>query len=363
MKKIFFGILLFMSVISTNNNISTVFANENQAVTVFVNDNLLEFDVLPIIIDDRTLVPMRAIFEALGCKVEWDEPNQKVFATTEENDIVTLFIGNNDLYKNYEVINQMDVPAQIMDGRTLVPLRAISEALDCDVVWVAETYEVIITANGYVPNQNDSSSNTNENADNKFYGVNVKQGDDIIMEITANVENKAFLSEEFIESMKNVMREFVPKIREEYESVVKAEYAKNKSNFQPFKLSGEFQLTNEDEKYMSYIFKGSVFWNGNVIPITTSATINITNNEVVHIDNIVSDMSQSDWSEFYINSFNSIAKEDSSKFYSNIEEKLQSNSDKIGFYLVPEGVVFYVAEGVIADYNKGAVSFLVDFEY
>lgn len=112
-------------------------------VTVTINGNFVTFDQSPIIINGCTLVPVRAIFEALGTTVEWDEDTQTV-TSKRGNVTITLTIGSNIMYKNGTPIT-LDVPAQIVSDRTLVPVRAIAEAFDCNVDWNDNTQTVIIT--------------------------------------------------------------------------------------------------------------------------------------------------------------------------------------------------------------------------
>ena len=118
------------------------------AVTVFVNGTELVADVPAQIINDRTMVPMRAIFERLGADVSWLQEEQAIFATRGATLIVmkigvkTLAISTiNGENKNVE----LDVPPQIVNDRTLVPVRAVSEALGCTVGWDGETRTVTIT--------------------------------------------------------------------------------------------------------------------------------------------------------------------------------------------------------------------------
>lgn len=109
---------------------------------VYVNDKKLSFDVYPKIESNRTLVPLRGVLEAMGAQVSWDDSTKTVTAV-RENNFVRLQIGSNILYKNDEPI-EIDVPAKIENNRTLVPLRAISEALECDVKWDGEQRIVYI---------------------------------------------------------------------------------------------------------------------------------------------------------------------------------------------------------------------------
>ena len=111
---------------------------------VIYNNDLLTFDVEPIVENGRTLVPFRTIFETMGCAVYYSEENGKqIVSARRADDNLMLTIGENKMYFNGKEIT-LDVAAKIKDGRTLVPLRAISEAFECDVDWAGDTKNVYI---------------------------------------------------------------------------------------------------------------------------------------------------------------------------------------------------------------------------
>ena len=95
------------------------------------------------IVEGRTLVPLRAIFEALGASVEWDQATRTVSSTLGE-DSISLAVGSTTLIKNGEDVT-LDVPAQIINDRTMVPARAIAEAYGVGVEWDAATRTVVLT--------------------------------------------------------------------------------------------------------------------------------------------------------------------------------------------------------------------------
>lgn len=94
------------------------------------------------ILDGRTLVPLRAIFEALGASVDWEGTTQTVTSVKGKKTVI-LTVGVPSISVNGEA-KPLDVPAQIVNGRTLVPARAVAEAFGCEVVWVPETRTVVI---------------------------------------------------------------------------------------------------------------------------------------------------------------------------------------------------------------------------
>lgn len=112
-------------------------------ITVYVNGERIHFDVDPVTENDRTLVPMRSIFEALGATVGWDETTSTATAVNG-SDTLQIKIDSTVLMKNgREII--LDVPARLIGGRTLVPVRAVSEGLGAEVEWDAEGSRVLIT--------------------------------------------------------------------------------------------------------------------------------------------------------------------------------------------------------------------------
>lgn len=117
-------------------------------VTVTVDGNTLQFPLQdPIIIDGRTLVPMRTIFEALGAEVQWiDENGVKSIIATTEDTTINMTIDSDRFYVNGEE-KTLDVPAQLINDKTLVPIRAVSESLGCSADWENETKTVIIKSN------------------------------------------------------------------------------------------------------------------------------------------------------------------------------------------------------------------------
>ena len=113
-----------------------------QDIKIVVDGVNIKCDQAPIIENGRTLVPFRAISEALDAKVSWNEQTKEVTAC-KDNDTVSLKIGNKCITKN-NVKTETDVAAKIVNGRTMVPVRAISNCLNAKVDWDESTRTVII---------------------------------------------------------------------------------------------------------------------------------------------------------------------------------------------------------------------------
>lgn len=105
----------------------------NSNISIDVNGNVLLFDQAPVIENGRTLVPARAILESLGASVSWDAGTKTVTATKGSTQ-VSMKIGAPSMSVNGSV-QALEAPAKIINNRTVVPVRAISEAFGCEVTW------------------------------------------------------------------------------------------------------------------------------------------------------------------------------------------------------------------------------------
>jgi hypothetical protein len=119
-------------------------------VTVFINGKQVDFpDQKAIIIQGRTMVPIRAVFEHpdIQAEVKWNEEERTVTATDRSGKTIVFRIGENN-YRIKMGINEelknSDVAPLIENSRTLLPLRALSESLDFKVDWIAEEKKVEI---------------------------------------------------------------------------------------------------------------------------------------------------------------------------------------------------------------------------
>ncbi len=117
---------------------------EEAPIRVMVDNEELQFDVPPMLINDRTMVPLRVIFETLGAEVGYEDATRLITATRFDA-TVKLTVDSNVMYVNDTAVT-LDVPATEINGRTLVPVRAISEAFGCDVAWEEETNTVWISS-------------------------------------------------------------------------------------------------------------------------------------------------------------------------------------------------------------------------
>lgn len=129
--------LIFMTVLIPARSVQA-----QSGISVVIHGNHLYSDVSPIIINDRTLVPMSAIFNALGAQVYWDPTTQEIKGYRGSDEII-LGIGNYQAVVNGTVVS-LDTPPIIYNDRTMVPVSFIATSLGEPVHWDESTQTVFI---------------------------------------------------------------------------------------------------------------------------------------------------------------------------------------------------------------------------
>ena len=136
MKKIFFAVLAAAMLLLS----ATASAEDN--IKIMINGEELQCSPAAYVQNDRLLVPMRTIFEKLNAMVGWDQDTQTI--TAAKNDFILLLqIDNLSMFKNNEKID-LDVAPTLVEDRTMVPIRAVTEAFNIPVDWNEDAQEVTI---------------------------------------------------------------------------------------------------------------------------------------------------------------------------------------------------------------------------
>ncbi len=165
MKKLITLILTLFTIFTT--------AHATDEISVYIEGQKVEFDQPPVIIDGRTLVPMRALFEALGANVSWEEETKTVFGTSLGISVYVT-IDENVMFRNTCEID-LDVPAKIINGRTMIPLRVVSEAFGMQVIWDNQSRTINLSSLGNIKELywNDDYVYYGETLDGKAYGYGI----------------------------------------------------------------------------------------------------------------------------------------------------------------------------------------------
>lgn len=124
-----------MLIISLLFAFSSFTVSANDEIKVLLDGKPITFDVPPQIINGRTMVPLRAIFEAMNASVKWNDATKAVTAYRGDT-TVKMSIDSNQLDINGK-LQSMDSMPVIIDDRTLAPARYVAESFGYDVEWKA----------------------------------------------------------------------------------------------------------------------------------------------------------------------------------------------------------------------------------
>lgn len=133
------------------------------AIHIMIDGEELETEDMPAVsIDGRTMLPMRVIGEALGCEVLWVEETAQAFIMSDDFSVAFQADIYTALKNNEEFA--LDVPAMNINDRLMLPVRALTDALDLDLTWVDATRTVEITTSTYVAPSIDSTTSSGATA-------------------------------------------------------------------------------------------------------------------------------------------------------------------------------------------------------
>jgi len=128
--------------------VSPAFAQEE--IAILINGETVNVgDQPPVQLNGRTLVPVRLVSEILGASVDWDDKSQTVLIASSGQDNSNVDLSPMASQSGIKIVVngrqvQTDQPPVVMNGRTMVPVRFVSEALGAEVLWIDETRTVSI---------------------------------------------------------------------------------------------------------------------------------------------------------------------------------------------------------------------------
>ncbi len=131
-----FSLLLCGIIVAGSINVSAA-----QKINVNLNGEYIDFDnANPVVKDNRTLIPLRGLFEKMGYTIGWEPKTKAAEISKDGNKIVIR--SNKDYITINNIQKKVDVPAQIIDGWMMIPLRAVADATGANVTWDANTKTV-----------------------------------------------------------------------------------------------------------------------------------------------------------------------------------------------------------------------------
>ena len=319
-------------------------------VTVTVDDEVLSFgDQPPVIVNDRTYVPLRKIFESLGAYVEWDNDTKTVFAHKRMK-TVSMTVGELDYYVDGEV-KTLDTPAMIINDRTMIPVRAVSEALGAEVLWNAPNKTVAISGRYDTHQIRDIYLDFWESDED---GRVLLTGRVAYPEIISEVTEIAAAFNEFMEGdaeevCDTAVIEFLP-------------YAVESSvqeGFLPYMFERNFDVTYDRNNLISMYFVNSSF-TGGAHPnyYMYAMTYNLETGKLLDVTDVLDSDEQSIRAEVR-SEFEELIADNPESFFGDALECLDEALAELGWYLAEDGVHFFVNPYMIAPYASGVVEVII----
>lgn len=334
-----FSVLLMLS--------SVAFASD---VEVYIDGREITFEEQPPIIqNDKTLVPLRAIFEELGAYVDWIKETRTVYATRRFS-YVMMQIGSDTYWVNGEE-KKLDVPASIVNERTLVPVRAVSEALGCKVDWDKENRRVIITSKqGEIPVK-DMYINYSDNAEN---GTVLFTGRAAYPVLSGNSEIITAMNEYILgdveEAIVRARAQCYYSALESYENSLTEGY-----EFLPYMAEHSFDITYNKDNLISILCTDCNFA-GWTHPdyMMYAMTYDLDTGKAVGISELLR-MTDAEIEDAVFRAFEKLIEETPEAFYHDALLCLEESLSELKWYLAEDGVHFFINPYEIAPYAAGVI--------
>jgi len=202
------------------------------AIDVKIDNKKLVMDVPAAIINDRTMVPMRAIFEELGATVVWDDATKGITAK-KDGKTIRLTLNRKTAYINGSA-NTLDTAPTALNGRTMVPARFVAEAMGCIVQWDARTQ----TVNIYT----ESTAQTSE----KYKVLRVVDGDTFVIDYNGTEEKVRLIGIDTPESV------HPDSDRNTAEGLTASDYTKSLLNGKSVELEFDVQERDKYGRLLAY---------------------------------------------------------------------------------------------------------------
>ena len=368
MKKVLCFVLSFMLMLPCTSALFVMPTAAEEEIKVTVNGKSLTFDQPPIIENGRTLVPFRAIFEALGASVDYDEYTDDEGGRTQTvtaqkgMKYVYLEIGATEIFVNGEC-QTIDVPAKIVNDRTLVPARAVSEALGAAVDWDGDNRTVIIETNPGAYTVTEKRVTREFKAEDGTLLASVDFAYPEIFNSTGD-ESVAKWNEEF-ESDTNALlayveEEVVPDAKEE-----KAWRDEEGYEMSPFTFEQTVEVTLNRKGLLS-ITEFYYYYTGGAQPNSArySRTFDMVNKKELAIGDILKDKDPNvrimqayadmvDASEYYA---------EDAEYREELKSTIQASLDHVSFYLSDTGMEFYFMPYDVASYAEGYIEASIPYK-
>mgnify|MGYP003374183238 FL=1 len=349
------------AVVSTEKATEETQVKTDDSIKVVVDGKEIIFtDQAPIIKNDRTMIPLRGVLETMGIDIVWNAEEQSI--TAERGDSYALFKIGETTLKTAEGEITLDVAPEIINDRTMIPLRAVTESFGAEVTWDADTKTVTITdeiANTMV----EAAKLTNEvkAADGTvLYTIDVKYP-------VLNDKCKAAGKKAVNETIKKSIEESVAADSEEIKKAAEELYNSAKETeekFMPLSVMGDYKVTLENSGTLSFYVDLSYNFNG-AHPMTyrNGYTYGLESGKELMLSDVTG-VSENKAMEIIKNAYTEAIKADTENktFFTDALKNLDETLKTVDFYLEDKNIVFFTELYSVAPYAAGFVNVPVSLE-
>lgn len=258
MKKLVASMMtLAVVLLGLSTNVYAEPGDDLRIIPIIVNGHKVRFpDTEPYInTDGRTMVPVRFVSEKLGADVEWDNETQTVHITHDQKTI-SMTIGSREVTVNGETI-RLDTAAELYEGRTMVPLRFVSEVLDSTVEWDQAAHAVKVTDKEYQKKIDSGEVELDQwgreisklHPDSYWLRLSDLEGTEFYFRDDEVITNRQYIEENSYWRLDNRINEWAEHIRQYYAAVLNVDYRTiDKEKFTDTLI--ENMSTSSDDKEM-----------------------------------------------------------------------------------------------------------------
>lgn len=364
MKKRILSSVIIAAIIAVNMSIT---AMASGSAYVFLDGEQVLFDQAPVVENGRTLVPFRAIFEAMGADISWDEETKTIEATNGDTTL-KLSVGSNTMYVNDKAV-ELEAAPKIIGDRTMVPVRAISEGFDSEVSWDADTKTVYIKT---VETEDDVTGIAEDDTEKKSGAIAVEKknksfeikADDGTVVMEYSIDYPQFEGLDNVNKrLEELAQEFIDKNSEsEYTENAKEVYAEIETAAIPYGYEYTYEITRNDGEIICILNTGLLNMGGAHPSSDRSVDIiEVSTGEVVHAEELL-DMTAEELDKTVKDGYIEMIKENPEMFYEDALVKLEEEFNSIGYYCNDEGVVFYMPQYAIAPYAAGFIEYTIPYK-
>lgn len=333
-----------------------------EEIHVTVDGENVEFDLQkPVIRNGRPLVPLRNVLEKMGAYVRWNEEGQSVYVY-REGEYASLKIGTRTMYAGgYE--KSLDAAPEIMNGRTMLPIRAVAEALGAAVDWdnAGKTVVITDTFGDYRIGYN-YVEDTVKSADGKTelistlvsYPTLISEGED-----SYAAEVSAKLKAEAEELMADMLQGKTESAQEWYDS---GKTDPDVAPFVPYEFSVNFDVRKNSDGLLSVEFISSGYLGG-VHPTSTvtAKSYDMKNKkELLRCD--VFEGTDEEINEQLRLAFEAEIDSEPEEYFEDAKMLLAENIGQLGFWLDEDGVVVYADTYILAPYASSLRTCTIGYE-